>query len=1817
MPEHAKVTLTGYSPPQEIYRSTSSVVARAVRLADRVPVIFKYAASEYPSLREEAARRNEHAILHELDSPHVIRAYELARSHNRLVLVEEDVPGVTLAAYARDHAVAVDAFLAIARALADGLAAVHAAGFIHKDLSPNNVLVDPATLRVKLIDFDLASRLAREHHDARAPEGIAGTLAYISPEQTSRTNRAVDCRSDLYSLGATLYHLLARRPPFDDTGALELVHAHIARAPRRLRDLDPRIPATIAEMVEKLMAKALEARYQSASGLRHDLDRFAARPAARFTLGERDVPTRFEIPQHMYGRDRELAVLLDGFERVAHGASELLLVGGYAGIGKTALVHEVHKPIVRRRGYFISGKFDQFQRAVPYAALGQAFGRLIETIFTEPPERVAAWRAAVTELAGPNGRMLVDLVPALEQLIGPQPALPALAAPDVQGRFHLLVQGFVRLFARAAHPLVMFLDDLQWADNSSLEILEDLLGATRTPYLYVIAAYRDNEVHTGHPVMLAVEDIAWAGTAVSRVMLAPLTLADAAALVERTLRQPAEPLAALLHARSGGNPFFLIQLLHTLHDRALIRLDPARGAWTWDLAPISELGITSNVVDVMTARLARLPPASTAALRVAACIGGTFDLRTLATACELDYDAAARALLPALREGLIVCGTTDYQAAATADLEVLRAEIDAGRFNVRYRFLHDRVQQAAYLLIPDLARPARHLQLGRLLLRRAPADDEGVFEITGHMNLGRALIDDPDEARALAALNLRAAERAKAAAAHRAAIEHCHVALELLGDHAWRDAYELAFALHGHLADCCYLVGDHAASHHHSTAAIAHGRTNRERAALYATRVQLLLTSSRYADATAAGIEGLALLGFAAPVDADALEAACRRERARVDAALAGHTMDSLVAYPACTEPERAMALELLIHTWCAASFDLRVRFAQLLTYWMVTSSLEHGHAAASALVYALYGVILGTEGDLRRGYELGLLGKRLNERYPNATYEIRVCNILAASLNPYFNHLETNLPYYLTTARVGPQVGDLIYAVWAAVLSCLLRTNMGEPLAEVVAESDKQLQLVRDAGDRNMLNAFEIHREVIACLRDGGEVVGSLDGPSFDEAERLGRYVESKFLVGTMWYGAFKAMAHIVLGQPGQALALCEHVDPLQVHEIGSWTQVNHYFYYSLAILAHHADADPLQRADYDRLLDRNLGKLATWAEHAPVNYAHRRDLVLAERARLADRPLEAADLYDRAIEGAARGRFVHDEALALELAGQFYRARGRARTARLYLTDAYQAYARWGAAAKLRLMAERDRDYLLIAREPGPDAARTSLSYPDRASTNQLLDVVTVVKAIQAISSEIVQDKLFTRVMAILTENAGAERGVLLLERDGHLTIEVEATAGGAQLISAPLAATSELALGVVNLVRATRKSVLIDDAQRDPRFARDLHVVRDQPRSILCLPIVHGGRLHGAVYFENNLASGMFTADRLDVLELLIAQAAIAIENASLYGELEQRVAERTEALRDSLDDLTQAQGGLEAANHALRREIDERQQIELELRLAQKLEAVGRLASGIAHEINTPIQFVQDHVAFVREGTQDLLSAIESYRSLQGLVRSGASAELIATLDELDSGTDLAFLADRMPEALEQALYGLGRVATLVRSMKDFAHADRPDKSPADINRALIATLSIAHNEYKYIADVRTELGELPPVVCHISELNQCFLNLIVNASHAIADAVAGTPERGVIGVTSRIEDGMLVIAISDTGTGIPPQIRDKVFDPFFTTKAIGRGTGQGLAIVRSVIVDKHGGSLSFDTELGRGTTFYIRLPVDGGQVDAGRVDAIAS
>ncbi|AGP34817.1 AAA family ATPase [Sorangium cellulosum] len=1471
-----------YAIIEVLCEGSDTLLYRGVRQGDRRPVVLKVLRRDHASPRAFERLRHEHEVARAIDSTAIVKPYALEMLGDLPALVLEDFGGVSLDRLL-DGPTPLERFFPLAVRLAEALAGLHRHGVVHKDIKPQNVLLHPATGEVKITDLGIASQIPRELQHLAHVGLIEGTLAYMAPEQTGRMNRWIDERTDLYSLGVVFYEMLTGTLPFRASDPVAWVYCHIAQKPVPPHALVPSIPPLLSEVVLKLLSKAAEERYQSAAGLRHDLDECFARwresgAIPPFALGQRDLSDRFQVPQRLYGREREVEALLAVFERVvAQGRPELVLVSGYAGIGKSSLVAELHRPIVRERGFFLSGKFDQTARDVPYRAFLQAFRALLQEILGASEEQVERWRQRFREALGESGRLLADVLPELGLLLGPQPPVPELPPTEAQSRLHATLQRFVSACAQKEHPVALFLDDLQWADAGSLQLLEQLATYAGSEHLLLIGAYRDNEVGPAHPLRLTLAEARKRGAAVSELVLAPLSAAHVGALVAETVHAPhapaeqVEPLSRLVYEKTGGNPFFVLQFLIALHQEGLIAFDAEEGRWRWDIAAIRDKGFTDNVVDLMAGKLMRLSAPTREALTLAACLGSSLDLDTLAVVAGRPAAELRDALEEAVREGLLL------------------------RRGSAYRFLHDRVQQAAYSLIPAGQLAEMHLGIGRLLLRaqRAEARDEALFDIVGHLNRGAAFLRSQAERDEVAALNLRAGRKAKAAAAFESAAALFAAGLSLLAPASWETQHELTYDLTLERAHVAYITGGFDEAERLLEELMERAKTRRETAAAVELVLAFYLTRGHYARAVEIGLSWLRACGIDLPLHPAGAQ--IEEETKSVWQVLGDRAIEDLIHLPPMTDPEIEITMGVLQRMVLPAVFvDPDLHYLVVLR--MVQLSLRHGNAEPSALAYAAFARLIGPRfGRYEEGYLFGKLGCDLADRSGLLTTKSAVFSYLGQTVVFWTRHYREAYPYARAGFSAAVESGDLNNACFGCLWVTVFRLLCGEPLEDVLREVEERLGFVRRAGYAFAHIALLSGHAMIQTLRgrpvrfsmpDGSE----LDPPAF-EAQ-----LEEEDLRGVRaLHYSLKAQALFVLGSPREALAAATRAIAEHPPRVGPHALIVESFYVralSLAALsyeAHEAQPSP-QRALPEELLEceRQLGE---WARSGPDNFLHKHALVRAEIARLRGQDLEAIGLYEQAISSAREGGFVQHEAIASELAAELYRARGLSTSEDAHLRKARAAYFTWGAHAKVEQLDQRYPH--LVERKP----IAPTVTFAVRA---EQFDVLSVVKASQGISGELKLPPLLETLLRVVVEHAGAEEGCVLLVRDERLwTAAIETPGGAVRLLGADEAPSAALPRSVLNYVRRSHERVLLDDAAARHPFMEDEYFRRKRPRSVLCLPIVRQARLIGLLYLENNLVTGAFTAGRLSVIELLASQSAISLENAMLYAELEQENAERRRA------------------------------------------------------------------------------------------------------------------------------------------------------------------------------------------------------------------------------------------------------------------------------------------------------------------------------
>ena len=1442
-------------------------------------VLLLTPASTRPSPETLKRVDHEYSLRDELDSAWAARPLALCEGGEHLTLVLEDPGGATLDSFLSGP-LEITQFLGIAVGLTAAVGELHKRELIHKDVKPSNILFNSATGEVRLTGFGIASRLRREHQPPEPPEFIAGTLPYMAPEQTGRMNRSIDSRSDLYGLGVTLYEMVTGRRPFAASEPLEWVHCHIARIPVPPHERVPRVPAGISAIVMKLLAKTPEARYQTAAGVEIDLQRCLAEwqacgRIADFSPGQHDAQDRLVIPENLYGRAPEIQTLLRAFDRVvAGGRPELVLVSGYSGIGKSAFVNELHKPLVPPRGLFASGKFDQYKRDIPYATLAQAFQSLTRTLLSKSEEDLRPWRDALHDALDPNGQLMLALVPELEAIIGEQPPVPELSPQDVQRRFHRVIRRFLNVFARPEHPLALFLDDLQWLDAATLDLMDDLLTQPDIGHLLLVGAYRDNEVDATHPLMRKLDEMRQAGALVEDIVLAPLSEADLNQLIADSLRctpEHAGPLAELVHGKTSGNPFFAIQFLSALSEEGLLTFDHVNQQWSWDLDRIRAKRYTDNVVDLMTRKLVRLAPDTQTALTQLACLGNRAEF----TMVRLVYQGSLAHMHGQLAEA-----------------------VEAGfvlRSKDSYHFLHDRVQEAAYSFIPHELRAATHLRIGKAMAAHTPPDriEEGIFEIVNQFNRGSHLIGSIAERERIADLNLIAGKRAKHSTAYASALTYAQAGRRLLTDDAWKQNYELIFSLECLLAECELLTVDMAAAERRLSMLAERAKTPHDVAVVTRLRLNLFTSLDRFDRGVQVFLEYLK--GHGADWSSHPTDDEVLREYDHIWSLLGSRQIEELVNLPLATDPDVLDVLDLFLAI-SASSMYFDANLHALMACRMVTLSLEHGNSDASCFAYVRFGMVAGPHfGNYQAGFRFAKLGYDLVDERTSPRYRANVYLLFGTLVVPWSRHLKTGRELVRRAFDIGTRIGALALAGYCCNTLNTNRLATGDLLAEVQRETENGLAFATNIRFGLVIDCITALLGLIRTLRGLTPTFGTFNDERFDELQ-FEHHLASRPVsaLAGCWYWIRKLQARFFAGDYLAANDASAHAERL-LWTSPSFFEVAEYHFYSALSRAACVDSaigDARQR--HVEALAAHHKQHEIWAQHCPENFENRAALIGAEIARIEGRVLEAEQLYEKAIRSAHDNGFVNNEAIAYELAARFYAARGLHKFADAYLLEARYCYQRWGADGKV---AQLDR--------LRPDLRKELASAPTTAilARTELLDLATVMKVSEAVSGEMVLEPLLDSLMRAAIEHAGAERGLLIRPQGDQLLIQAEAVTGGdaitVHLRDASANATA-LPESVVRYVMRTRHDVILDDAAAENPFSADPYILDHRVRSILCLPLINQVNLIGVLYLENNLAARVFTPARIAVLKVLASQAAISLENSRLYRDLEDRERVRSRLL-----------------------------------------------------------------------------------------------------------------------------------------------------------------------------------------------------------------------------------------------------------------------------------------------------------------------------
>ncbi len=1850
-------SIQGYNLIEEIDQGFRSTLYRARKTGDRDDVILELIDASQASPLEIARVKYEFEKIKTLDHPHILRVKDVFEYEHAVAVVTEWFLGRPFYSAFVPGAVDTSSFLTVAETLAQTLGYIHKQGVLHQSIAPHRIRCGPSADEIKITGFGATHLITRIYEEIYDPAVVQTILPYMAPEQTGRMNCSVDHRADLYALGVLFYELLTGATPFSSDDPMEIIHAHLAFQPPSPSKKNPAVLEPVSDIVMKLLAKTVENRYQSAFGVATDLAECARQlrkhgEIQKFVLGRRDIAPRLHIPEKPVGREKEIETLMAAFERAACGGNELFMVAGRPGIGKTTLINEIQKPVVARRAYFISGKAEQYKSDIPYFVMIQAFEDLARKLLGEPDERIKTWKKDILAAMGTSSRLIIDLFPDFKHIIGPQPEMAPTGRGVAHHQIAYIFKEFLKVCATQRHPMVIFADDLHWADAASLNLIRTLSTEPEIQYLLIIGAFRDSAVDDAHPLVRSISEAEKKGARINTITLPPLSEADVHRMLVDLLRSDdasVSVLSDLVYRKTNGNPFFIRQFLKTIYEKKALRRDGGSG-WTWDLEKIRDIEATENVVDLMAARIAAMPASTLDILKICACYGSRFNLEAVADVCGTSIEETLAQCAAAVDEGLIFFkGNTGI-------------------------FSHDRIREGVYrLLIGDEGIQA-HYRIGRYLLENTPEDrlDEDITDVVNHFNIARDLITSVDELIQAARLNRRAGQKAMGSGAFESAFYYFRTGIDFITAAAakndpetscWQTDYDLALALYNGCAQAAYLVTDYEKMQHLTGVILNHARAFQDTIIAHIIRLNSLMAQNRLEEVIRTGLSVLKSMGVGFPEKPTKLNILAELIRTKI--CIRGKKPRNFLKLPLTTDPAVSSQIEVMA-VITSTAYWTAPNLLPLILLRLMRIFTQHGNTEYAPYVYAGYGMMLCSLGDMDKGYAYGRMAAELLDQITTPRYRARSLMVINTFVRHWKEHAGNSIDPLLEAFHSGMEHGDIEFAGHALMAAADTQYLTAAPMDTLDMEFRDYIKRLNRIGQVSNLHVVRIDHQAVLNLTGKSENIDMLIGESYDETLMLSVHEQAKDRTSLVHLYFNKLLLNLVFENTEKAYFLAERVKRIIEGKIASLLYAVAFFYVSLAHVRHLPQAGRILKTKILLQLAQNRKTLKKWADHAPENFRHMHDLLEAETARIQGQTQNAAALYKKAVQGAEKNGYIQHAALACEHLAGFYADQGIEEFAASYMAKAVELYGRWGAHAKVRLL-HQQHQRLLETLPGGFETAKLSKQPSFLPRVSDRLDIAAVMKMSQAVSSEIQLDRLLVALMRVIMESSGAQTARLILNRDGRLVVDAKANVnmeGIEVLQSVPVEHCYGLCLGIVNYVKRTGVPLVLDDAQTHERFARDPYILENRIRSVLCLPLIRQQKNIGLIYLENNLTPNAFTPDRLEMISLLSTQAANCLENAILFEaaraaekqaqQQRKRYQNLVEAMNDGLA-IIDPQLHVTYVNPALCRMagyradeligrpaidfLDEknRQKLEYEVtnwsdleRHVFEIDFISK-SGGVFSTIVSPNPIYDEKGEFAgflgiltdvtklkkaekeKELAQAQLLQAQKLEAI-GILAGGVAHDFNNYLTTILGSVDLIQMKENLPEGIKKHVSHIKHAAelsaALTRQLLAFGRVQMLQKTAIDLNAVVSSIEMMLQRLIGENITLTTRLSpDLKPVHADFGQMEQIIINLAVNARDAmpnggslyvktenvtIDQAWASQHKNAVCGE-------FVCLSVEDTGSGMDPKTVDKIFDPFFSSKPPGRGTGLGLSVVYGV-VKQHGGWINVYSEPNQGSRFHIYLPV---------------
>ncbi|MBS3758346.1 MAG: AAA family ATPase [Desulfobacterales bacterium] len=1856
-------SIQDYRIIDKIHERPGATCYRGQKTADSEPCFIELVNAAHATPSEIARFKYAYEKVTKLDSSGVFQTHEVFEHNGYIAIVAEPFYGMPL--YKRFTPGDMDTitFLKVAIDLSRTLGDIHSQGVTHLSITPETIFCDESGEVLKLHDFGAYGTISRIKEEIYDPWVIRHVLPYMAPEQTGRINQPVGYEADIYALGVVLYELLTGKPPFLSDDPIEIIHSHIARQPVAPAEKKPGVPAVLSDIVLKLIAKAVEDRYQSGYGVMVDFKKCAHQlekngKISGIELARQDGAVGFNKTGKLFGREAEINRLMMAFDRVAGGGNEVFLVSGRAGIGKSSLINEIQKPVVAKRAYFIVGKAEQYKRDIPYYPIIQAFKEFAHQVMCETDTQINALKNRILTAIGVNAGLLLHIIPELEPVIGKQPALTLLGPEESRRRFNFVFKEFVKKCASPENPLVIFVDDLQWADAASLEFLRMLAVEPGTSHLLIIGAYRDNAMDASHPLLSSIDKAEKDGAILNTLALSPLSAENVNQLVADLMRcdvESTKKLSGIINKKTNGNPFFIHQFLKTLYEEKALVPNPESGL-QWDLEKVAEVQVTDNVVDLMATKISRLPDATQDTLRICACFGNQFNLSPVAACHNKSLEAVVADLAAAENEGLI------------------SFKKDIGIFS------HDRIREAVYQMFSEEERQRTCYTIGRYLLENSRPEqlDDKIIDIVNHLNIGAKRITSAAEKRRIARLNDQAGKKAIAAGAFEAAYHYFQTGIEFLAATGqpgesrtfWETDDELALSLFNNCAEAAYLVADYDHMYQLTTQVIEHARTPHDQVKAQLVRIHALMAQNRLDAVIQSGLALLKTLGIAFPKNPT--KAHVILDFLRTRAHLKRKKPEDFISLPLMDNPTIQAQVDVMA-TITSTAYWTAPNLLPLIIFRLVRIFSRHGNTGFSPYVYAGYGFILCTLGEIDTGYPYGQMALSLLDRLQIPRYKARTEMVVNTFIRHWKEHAINETEPLLKAYQSGLENGDLEFAGHTLMVRGYTRYLLATSLETLDIDLQKNIEILNQLGQVSNLNVARIYHQALLNLKGPHNAPGDLTGGVYDETAMLAVHEEANDRTALMHLYFNKLMLHVLFENPAEAYTQAGKVMTYIDGGAGSLLYPTAFFYDSLARLGYLDHTDSATKRRILSRLARNQKKMAQWAHHAPANFLHKYHLVQAELAAYKGRDGEAIDFYKKAIKGARENEYTQEAAIACECLAKFYHLRGFNDFSGSYLRQARNLYKYWGANAKVSQLEENYKAILEQQTEVPPDDKCAYEPEAISAEAEKKLDLAAMMKISQAISSEIQLEKLLKTLMRVVIQNSGAEKAFLILNRNGQYVVDAKTDANSENirvLQSIPVEKSSELPAGIISYTRRTQAPLVLDDAQKAEYFAGDPYLIENSVHSVLCMPLIRQQRVIGLIYMENNLTPKAFTPERLEMITLLSTQTANCLENAIFFEGIlaaekrAQKQREEYQKLIEAMNDgllITDPQLRISYVNKAICRIsgyradeiigrsaldfVDEKNRKKVEeeannwLRLERhvfEIDGIGKDAQPISAIVSPKPLYDEDgrlegFLAIVTDIT-DLKKAEKEKEAAQEQLIQAQKMEAIGTLAggvahdfnnylmTILGSIDLITLKGTLPENLSKHVSDIKNSAelsaALTRQLLAFSRRQMLETTDVDLNAVISDVEKMLKRLIGENIRLSTQLAsDLKLVRADFGQMEQIIMNLAINARDAMPNggrlylktANAFIDEAYCQRIRYAIPGEFVRLTVEDSGFGMDREMVDKIFDPFFSTKTSGQGTGLGLSVVYGV-VKQHNGWVNVYSEPNQGTTFNIYIPVAKASAD---------